>query len=611
MFYYIYIILAVLLLLHQSITVQHIDLEPLQIYHINCEQLGDTICGINLYLTSQPVNPLTTNIVINNWYQINKKKFNIIVTEDRSVHRLILLLLSGIEPNPGPRTPRFPCTVCKKACKDGTIACDNCDKWTHKSCIGMSTTLFNDLNNTDSPWTCPSCSKPNISTSRIYLVPTAPTTSTNNPSINLSTHPSLIDSIDEISIPSTSQSCITSPSYNNTSSFQSAGTPIMTSSPKSQRPTPEKRKFLRILNINFQSLSKKGKLLEVLIDSTDPDIILGTETWLDSNIKSSEIIPEEMKYDIERRDRPTDPHGGVLIAAKQQLQLGNIIKSKDIELISGTINLEGNKKMHIAAFYRPPNRTDDEYTNKASNEISDIKAKAKKNIILVGGDYNLPDIDWTNQTITNNQYPTKTNQAYLNIVADNGFEQIVDFPTRKDNTLDLMLTSHPAYKQRCKPLPSIGNSDHDIVLLDIACKPYKPKPTRRKILLWKNADLHNIKEDLENFKTSFIQTTYQNIETMWEAFKTAIEKTMERRVPSKLSSARYTHPWINTRIRKKIKRKQKAYNKAKKTKKKRDKDRFKRLKQETQWEIRQANKKIYGGCQLRLSIELKKILVIH
>ena len=205
--------------------------------------------------------------------------------------------------------------------------------------------------------------------------------------------------------------------------------------------------------------------------------------------------------------------------------------------------------MHIAAFYRPPNRTDDEYTNKASNEISDIKAKAKKNIILVGGDYNLPDIDWTNQTITNNQYPTKTNQAYLNIVADNGFEQIVDFPTRKDNTLDLMLTSHPAYKQRCKPLPSIGNSDHDIVLLDIACKPYKPKPTRRKILIWKNADLHNIKEDLENFKTSFIQTTYQNIETMWEAFKTAIEKTMERRVPSKLSSARYTHPWINTRIR--------------------------------------------------------------
>jgi hypothetical protein len=52
-------------------------------------------------------------------------------------------------------------------------------------------------------------------------------------------------------------------------------------------------------------------------------------------------------------------------------------------------------------------------------------------------------------------------KLFFEIVADNGLEQIVDFPTRKDNTLDLMLLSHPAYKLRCKPLPSIGNSDHD------------------------------------------------------------------------------------------------------------------------------------------------------
>ena len=46
----------------------------------------------------------------------------------------------------------------------------------------------------------------------------------------------------------------------------------------------------------------------------------------------------------------------------------------------------------------------------------------------------------------------------------------MDFPTRKENTLDLIFTTHPSFKQRCKPLPSIGNSDHDIVLLDVACK---------------------------------------------------------------------------------------------------------------------------------------------
>jgi hypothetical protein len=46
----------------------------------------------------------------------------------------------------------------------------------------------------------------------------------------------------------------------------------------------------------------------------------------------------------------------------------------------------------------------------------------------------------------------------------------VDFPTRKENTLDLIFTTHPSFTQRCKPLPSIGNNDHDIVLLDVACK---------------------------------------------------------------------------------------------------------------------------------------------
>ena len=64
------------------------------------------------------------------------------------------------------------------------------------------------------------------------------------------------------------------------------------------------------------------------------------------------------------------------------------------------------------------------------------------------------------------QYPSRVSQAFLDIVSDNSLEQMVDFPTRKDKTLDLLFTSHPSHVEKCKPLPSIGNSDHDIVLLD-------------------------------------------------------------------------------------------------------------------------------------------------
>ena len=138
----------------------------------------------------------------------------------------------------------------------------------------------------------------------------------------------------------------------------------MTSSPKPTKAKPTHKKQARILNINFQSLRKKGKLLETIIES-----------WLDPTFRSSEIFPDYYLYDIECRDRSKDPHGGVLIAVKKQLQLGNITKSKDIELITGSVSLEGKKKMLVGEFYRPPDKTDEDYLNKVKEEISTIKEK--------------------------------------------------------------------------------------------------------------------------------------------------------------------------------------------------------------------------------------------
>jgi hypothetical protein len=84
----------------------------------------------------------------------------------------------------------------------------------------------------------------------------------------------------------------------------------------------------------------------------------------------------------------------------------------------------------------------------------------------------------------------------------------------KDGSKFCIFTTHPSFKQRCKPLPSIGNSDHDIVLLDVACKPVKPKPTRRKFVLWKKAEVHNIQKDRAEFGSTFKNETHQNIESM-------------------------------------------------------------------------------------------------
>lgn len=84
------------------------------------------------------------------------------------------------------------------------------------------------------------------------------------------------------------------------------------------------------MNINFQSVrNKKVELLD-LLTSSETDIIIGTETWLNNTIYSSEIIPTG-QYDEYRNDRDKSRGGGVLIAVRKTLISSEIFKSNDTE----------------------------------------------------------------------------------------------------------------------------------------------------------------------------------------------------------------------------------------------------------------------------------------
>ena len=54
--------------------------------------------------------------------------------------------------------------------------------------------------------------------------------------------------------------------------------------------------------------------MENLIDSTNPDIVIGTETWLDPRITNNQVLPPN--YTVWRKDRENSKGGGVLIAVK-------------------------------------------------------------------------------------------------------------------------------------------------------------------------------------------------------------------------------------------------------------------------------------------------------
>ena len=77
--------------------------------------------------------------------------------------------------------------------------------------------------------------------------------------------------------------------------------------------------MLKVLNINFRSLNKPQTRDEfhTLLDQTNPGIVIGSETWLNSDINNAEIVPDDMGFEMFRRDR-SSRDGGVLILVSKR-----------------------------------------------------------------------------------------------------------------------------------------------------------------------------------------------------------------------------------------------------------------------------------------------------
>jgi len=82
----------------------------------------------------------------------------------------------------------------------------------------------------------------------------------------------------------------------------------------------------------------------------------------------------------------------------------------------------------------------------------------------VAGDFNLPNINWQTQSISDYNYLIELCDMFIDFLANNGLTQMVDFTTRLTNMLDLLITNMPSLILSCKPLPGI--SDHEIVFIE-------------------------------------------------------------------------------------------------------------------------------------------------
>ena len=202
----------------------------------------------------------------------------------------------------------------------------------------------------------------------------------------------------------------------------------------SSRPIHEINIFL----INVRSLidESRRRNLSNFVAKNSIDILFLTETWLTEDFKDAELYING--YTLHRSDRPptksgSSAHGGVLIAVINKFTFTPLVSFTGC-LASGTVS-DGNVSIFVAAVYNPPRGSAYRLKLTEAKALYDevvTKNITKYNAHIIAGDFHLPTGEWST---------CHSNEPLESVMTDlfvEDFEQIIDFPTRGNNILDLV-----------------------------------------------------------------------------------------------------------------------------------------------------------------------------
>lgn len=314
--------------------------------------------------------------------------------------------------------------------------------------------------------------------------------------------------------------------------------------------------------MNCRSLKNKTSEFQSLVSITQPDIIIGTESWLDGDVLNNEVFPSG--YTSYRKDRNTRG-GGVFILVRDTVQSIPVRGDDSSESVWCRVIFPDGRNIVVGSFYRPPGCVSTAPLLSLSKSLSALSS----DIVLLGGDFNMPDVTW-NDTLPVENSRGAIHAAFFEIIRAYGLFQSVNFPTRitasGSSVLDLVFSNQNDFVQSVIPLPGI--SDHEVVSGTLMCKRVKNgRPCPRKIYLYDKGNYDSLSAELSSFLPSFVDyNQYLDIESLWTIFKEKIISLTNKFVPSKRQKQRVDKPWMTKELRTSIKRKARMYKTFRRTK---------------------------------------------
>ena len=238
-----------------------------------------------------------------------------------------------------------------------------------------------------------------------------------------------------------------------------------------------------ILLTNLQSIGKPGKTdktteLELVLDFNNIDIGVCTETWAtDAALECLEFNEYNMFHSI--RNEVSRASGGLSIFVKNTIPANQLVVEIPGHLEIMYVSIRPNRlprsisNIILCALYYPGSKSkyappQEDLILHVEESIQFFQVKYSRPLIVLLGDFNDLPINDICETCS--------------------LEQVVKVPTRKNATLDLILTNidNEFYKDPIT-LPGIGKSDH-LVVLYIPKGYVKHETTKKKIMIRKFKD---------------------------------------------------------------------------------------------------------------------------
>ena len=152
------------------------------------------------------------------------------------------------------------------------------------------------------------------------------------------------------------------------------------------------------------------------------------ETWF-----TPESAPGLVGYDLHRWDRPTRG-GGVAIYVRGDLVS---VEVSNEELKGGLVEqvwcgvTVGSDRILVGCVYRPPGSDIgvDEGIIRAIKEAKVLIRSGKFDMMLIAGDFNMPDIEWSTEGFGSSPRLGSTSENFLLTLEENFISQCINEPT--------------------------------------------------------------------------------------------------------------------------------------------------------------------------------------